>query len=514
MNLMPIRPRAVIYVRVSDPSQIDNNSLETQERACKNFLKQKGWDLAGDIFREEGVSAKHVSTRPALNNLIYYSTKKENRVSFVVVYKFDRWSRNTQEGLGAEALLSKYGIELYSVMENVSRDPMGTFIKTISLASAQMENEMKGIRVTDNQKTMFRNGYWCWKPPTGYRRPYGIKSDRKGKECLIDENIGPMIKFLFEEASKIHISKMELARRLNSMGFAKFYGKEADCNLISKIIPKTFYHGYMYSPKWKEYSIGKHQPLIDEETWRKANINLFGNKAKYNFKDTNTYPIKGLVICSCCHKPMTTTGPTGNGKVFYYECKNKKCEHQQRIIVDKAHDKFLDILEKVKPTESTLKLFTNMVFSEWDRTIDDCQKRTDEIDKNIKDLKESIIDISNSNRKGIFTDEEAKEQADEVRKKIVVCEIERSDVKMEQYDTEIVRNFTEQFLLNLDKLWNRIDLPKKQALQNKIFPNGLVCEKHDIRTNGLSASFQYIETLNNSNSSLVTLRGIEPRLAE
>jgi len=98
---MPIRPRAVIYVRVSDPSQIDNNSLETQERACKNFLKQKGWDLAGDIFREEGVSAKHVSTRPALNNLIYYSTKKENRVSFVVVYKFDRWSRNTQEGLVA-----------------------------------------------------------------------------------------------------------------------------------------------------------------------------------------------------------------------------------------------------------------------------------------------------------------------------------------------------------------------------------------------------------------------------
>lgn len=96
----------------------------------------------------------------------------------------------------------------------------------------------------------------------------------------------------------------------------------------------------------------------------------------------------------------------------------------------------------------------------------------------------------------------------------MVCEIEKSDITIEQYNTEIVRNFTEQFLLNLDKLWNRLDLPKKQALHNKIFPNGLICENHEIRTNGLSESFQYIETLNNLNSSLVTPRGIEPRLVE
>ena len=511
---MSIKPRAVIYIRVSDESQLDNNSFETQEKSCRKYIESKGYQFVQPVFKEDALSAKHVNTRPELMKLINFCCDKKNDISFVVVYRIDRWTRNTEEGLAAESLLSRHGIELTSATEGIERNASGKFMKTILMGLAELDNNLKSERVKDNQKTMFRNGYWCWKPPTGYRRPYGIKNDRKGKECLIDENIGPMIKSLFEEASKIHISKTELARRLNSMGFAKFYGKEANCDLIFKIIPKTFYYGYMYAPTWKEYAFGKHQPLVDEETWKKANINLFGNKIKFKFKDSSLYPLKGLVLCSCCHKPMTTTGPTGNGHIFYYECKNKNCEHQQRIVVDKSHDKFIDILKKIKPKESSLKLFTSMVFDEWDKTINDCQNRADKIDKNIKELKESLVGISNSNRKGILTDEEAREQAEEVRKKIVVCEIERSDVKIEQYNTEIVRNFTEQFLLNLDKLWNHLDLPKKQALQNRIFPNGLICENHDIRTNGLSASFQYIETLNNSNSSLVTLRGIEPRLAE
>ena len=31
----------IIYIRVSDPSQVENNSLETQEKACENTLKKK-----------------------------------------------------------------------------------------------------------------------------------------------------------------------------------------------------------------------------------------------------------------------------------------------------------------------------------------------------------------------------------------------------------------------------------------------------------------------------------------
>lgn len=508
------KPRAVIYIRVSDESQLENNSFETQEKSCRKFIESNGFELVEPVFKEEAVSAKHTSTRPELMKLLNFCCDKRNDISFVIVYRIDRWTRNTQEGLAAESLLSRKGVELLSSTEGIERNPTGQFVKTVLMGLAQLDNELKGERVKDNQITMFHNGYWCWKPPVGYRRPYGLKGDRKGKESLIDENLGPLIKYLFEEASKIKLPKVELARKLNLMNFKKFHGKEADVNLVGKIISKSFYYGLMYAPKWKEYSLGKHTPLIDEETWKKANINLFGNKSKYRFRLVDDFPLKGLIKCNSCGKTMTTSGPVGNGKVFYYECKNKKCNHQERITREQAQEQFIEVLKSIKPNQRVLKLFTHLIFNEWDKSINSYQKTADKFEKNIKDLKSSLIGISESNRKGILTDEEAKEQAEEIRKKIVVLEIEKSDVKIEQYNTEIVRNFTEEFLLNLDKLWNRIDLPKKQALHNKIFPNGITCENHKVRTINLSQSFEYIDSLSKQNSPLVTLRGIEPRLAE
>ena len=63
MVIMSTKPRAVIYIRVSDESQINNNSLKTQENACKQYLESKGYELARDMFRDEGFSAKHTYGR-------------------------------------------------------------------------------------------------------------------------------------------------------------------------------------------------------------------------------------------------------------------------------------------------------------------------------------------------------------------------------------------------------------------------------------------------------------------
>jgi len=45
--------RAVIYIRVSDPSQIENHSLETQDKICREYAKTKGYEVV-KLFREEG----------------------------------------------------------------------------------------------------------------------------------------------------------------------------------------------------------------------------------------------------------------------------------------------------------------------------------------------------------------------------------------------------------------------------------------------------------------------------
>jgi predicted site-specific integrase-resolvase len=48
---------AVIYVRVSDSRQVDNTSLEAQERICRSWCQTNGLEV-DQVFTDAGESAK------------------------------------------------------------------------------------------------------------------------------------------------------------------------------------------------------------------------------------------------------------------------------------------------------------------------------------------------------------------------------------------------------------------------------------------------------------------------
>lgn len=506
-----IKERAVIYIRVSDPKQIENNSLETQEETCRKYVENKGYELVEPLFKDEGKTAKNFNKRLGVKQLLYFCTLKKNNIQKVIVYKMDRWTRNVEEGLAAISLLAKSGVVLESATEATSETAMGRAMRTILMAIGELDNGLKSERVKDNLETMFGKGLWCWKPPIGYKRPPGDKEERKGKVCIIDPNLGPIVKIIFEEASKGTKRKVKLAQIANDLGFGKYYKRKADCNLICKIIKKTFYYGYMFAPKWKIYQWGIHEPIINEETWHKANTNLFG-KRRYLLQDIESFPLKGLIKCGNCGHNLTTSN--SKGKFKYYECKQKSCNKQQRILINKAEKQFIVLLQAIKPNEEVLELFNHLIFADWDKTIEIQKQKIAQYDKQIEYQNNLISGYSVSENSGVLTRDEAKERVEKARMEIAVLIMERGDIKMEKYDSEITRNFIEAFMNNLDNLWIKLDLTKRQLLHNKIFCGGLICENHNIRTNTLSPSFELISSLNTQNSPSVTLRGIEPRLAE
>ena len=63
---------SVIYIRVSSQEQIDNFSIPTQIKQCRDYLKAQDINEVG-IFIEEGESAKS-SNRTQLQNLLYLHT--------------------------------------------------------------------------------------------------------------------------------------------------------------------------------------------------------------------------------------------------------------------------------------------------------------------------------------------------------------------------------------------------------------------------------------------------------
>jgi len=146
-----------------------------------------------------------------------------------------------------------------------------------------------------------------------------------------------------------------------------------------------------------------------------------------------------------------------------------------------------------------------MVFTNWDEVIAQTKQDADNLDQRIHTFKEEIKSIRKAKDDGLYTLEQTKEEADKVQQHITMLEIERSDFRIEQYDTQIVREFSEQFLKNLSLLWDNLDLPKRQALLTKIFKGSIIAQKDKtIRTSDLSPSFQLIESLKEENDENVT----------
>lgn len=153
---------------------------------------------------------------------------------------------------------------------------------------------------------------------------------------------------------------------------------------------------------------------------------------------------------------MTTSPSRGrDGIVYYYECKKKDCG-KLRIGADKAHKQFKQILLNIQPTERVIKLFENMVLKEWDKVINQSKLDADKLESRIQRLKNDLQSVRKARDEEIYTAEEAVEEADNIRQEIRILEIEKSDIKIEQYDTEIIKDFTNLFLKNLGSLLGTI----------------------------------------------------------
>ena len=90
--------RAIIYLRVSTEEQVDNFSLETQQKICTQEAERRGMEVI-QVFKEEGRSAKNIVGRPVLIELLEFCRKNKRTLNAVIIYRLDRISRQLQDYL-------------------------------------------------------------------------------------------------------------------------------------------------------------------------------------------------------------------------------------------------------------------------------------------------------------------------------------------------------------------------------------------------------------------------------
>ncbi|MBP7774166.1 recombinase zinc beta ribbon domain-containing protein [Candidatus Woesebacteria bacterium] len=277
------------------------------------------------------------------------------------------------------------------------------------------------------------------------------------------------------------------------------------------ILEKTFYYGLMYARKWDMSAMGQHKPITDKFTWEKAYHRVVMKKQNYTFQDNELYPLKGYLRCEVCDHPMTTSPSQGRTKTyFYYECKQKECKNL-RINTSIAHKEFSELLAGIQPSKRVLKIFNHLVFKEWDKVINFAKHEALTLEKKRQSLQAELRSIRKSKDDGTYTVDEAREEAEQIRQEIAVLDIERSEMKIQQYDAEIVKNFSEHFFGHLEALWHKLDYPKKHAFMEKVFVGGIYCtENGNIRTAKLSPSFELIQSMSEKKNKNVTPSGFEP----
>lgn len=335
---------AVIYVRVSTDDQAKmGTSLATQETECRTWCKHNGYEVT-HVFVEAGESAK-TADRPQFLALVDWCRKY--KPAACVVWKYDRWARNSTDHGIYEAALIKSGTKLVSATEPASDDPAGRLLVTMLSAMAQFDNEVRSQRVRTAMRAVAQRGGWITCAPFGYRcsragtLPILIPHPDKAAAAL-DMFTG------IAEGRRNVVQTIAIAREW-----------KLSANACREMLKKPVYAGFLCDDMTDQREVETAFPgIVSRPIWDRVQDVLAGRRVTVGayLKQRDEFPLRGLLICHACGRHITSGWSKGRGcKYPYYAC---RCG-QARVRAEVVHQSWLDLLAaNAKEFNAHLDVFT------------------------------------------------------------------------------------------------------------------------------------------------------------
>jgi DNA invertase Pin-like site-specific DNA recombinase len=449
--------KGIIYVRVSSEEQVKGTSLEHQDELCHTYCQNKGIEVMG-VFREEGASAK-TAERAEFLRAIEYCRKNKGRVDAFVVYKVDRFARNTEDHFYVRKTLLDYGVTLHSVTEPIGNNPAEKFIETVLAGSAEFDNAIRTQRCVDGMSAKINQGINPWKPPIGYLCPQTRKrGEKKNEPDRPDEKTFPIIQKGLQEFSKGIYTQVEMINLFDKLGLAKIRKKKTRPQQVSRIFGSylNFYAGILINPWTKEEIQGIHKPMITKEEYYKIQTILSGKSNRVKRVKLNPdFPLRRTVKCGHCGEPLTGSCSHGNGgKYYYYHCYNKDCSMFGKAISKKDLEiDFINYLKKITPKKDFLDVFKSTVLDYWAEKGKGCKAEAQKYERQLAVFEGKRKRIFDMREDGSYTPEEFKERKEEMENQIIATKISLSETRIDQFDIEGVLSYANNFISNLGRQW-------------------------------------------------------------
>lgn len=353
-------------------------------------LAQRDGLTVSEIKRESH-SAKDTAQRPVFNELI--RELKEGKFNAILAWHPDRLSRNAGDlGSIVDLMDQKKLVEVRTYGQKFTNNPSEKFLLMILCSQAKLENDNKSMNVKRGLRTRIEMGLWPSVAPTGY-----INHPDRTMKChvVLDPQRAHIIRLMFEKVAYEKWSGRRLFRWLkDEVKFQTRNGKPFSLSNIHTVLRNPFYCGLIEYPKKSgKWYVGRHEPLISQELYKKVQEKLDSHKPHGQmYKE---FAFTRLMKCGLCNSGVTAEekfkgladGTTA--KYIYYgctrfydkNCKNTYLREEELIaqlleIVDKLDLNTLGIKQKLEKEMGRFNHFRNKVLGIGADQID-AQSKTD-----------------------------------------------------------------------------------------------------------------------------------------
>ena len=496
---MQFLKRAYAYVRVSTGEQVHNFSLDSQEKAIRDFCERNAIELVS-VFREEGESAK-TANRTVLRELRKKcQNARQDNIQHVIIFKIDRLSRDLEDFLMITREFKASGVTLLSPNEAFDLSATGKLNTYMLAAFAQFDNDVRSERTVTGMREGLTRGRWMWTAPVGYQS--GVDSD--GPSLIQNKIMAPLVLLGFERVASGE-SKDNVLRELTTLGLRHRNGNNVSRQTFNAMLKNPLYAGRVASPKFGIDCPGDFEAILPVELFHAVQKKKKGQSDDPKRSlDRPEFPFRRWLQCGSCLTPLTGSFSSGNGGRYgYYHCRNKNCRHVN-VRKEVIETLFIEHLEREKVTHEMLSLFEEIVRDLWREQNKQRLALETTLDQSIVNLKRRRQQLLDLYIEGRGISEEAFRQRDALfANELDELTALRSDSKDLDSDIEPILKFAKGLLSDLTGCWNQTKPQYRSRFLRAMMPNGATYSEGTIRTTQSSWFITGFVTSSPTNNGLV-----------
>lgn len=335
-------PTAVAYARFSSDRQHES-SIEAQRAAIEAYAQRHGITII-ELYADRGISGT-TDKRPEFLRLL--SDLRYRPVDFVLVHKYDRFSRSRYDAAVYSRLIQQRGARLVAVAQDFGAGPEAVIMEALMQAWAEYYSLNLSTEVIKGRKVNVSKG----RHPGG-NYPFGYESDGKGGYRIVEIE-AYYVRKMYQAAIAGTPTLSSITDEMRAAGIRGRRGRYiSPCN-VTTMLKKPIYAGVYEQKAGGEITrVSDHHPAIVPMDVYEEAIKVITSRHNAGRAPRQEYLLTGMVRC-CCGKPMYAHvthrgertyasyicfGACGNRSIQMAELDEAACGYVRRILAPEVRE--------------------------------------------------------------------------------------------------------------------------------------------------------------------------------